>query len=532
MSGTRARAERRLQQSEPAKPRGTFMPVHGEPDVVHFYIPLPDPIKVPHRTQLPVRYVWNPISDNGPCFRPPSQGNVNYAARQIVIFHQGEVSVDIQPFEAAMKIMALALERSGSSGKAAGEKRTPPLPIAHTTVEVVCVLDPSQADPVDHAFEHAIDVLTDFQTYYHLFTKIPTRRLTRKLLPPFIPMIHRMFGTPDKWEGGILHVNDGGTALLAASTPTMSADQLINLLESAETSGAEIFKSFTLMRQEALVSYAAGANSATSLFIAIAAETLLTELFLLLSWEEDADLKKTADILGDRDNISRRLLNELAFRLKGDWDRDGNGPIGEWQRQIANLRNKVAHAGTIPSDFEIQSALNALSTLDTHVGDQLVKSLNKYPFAVNKYLGADGLVRRKKLKRWQEFAAKVQFPRHASHQFARWKKEVERIRLGPFEGRLENCMTSVVLFGNGAERWYLVDDDLDLACPIDAPELDSGTVQNLDKIRAEKHFDVQGVALPSCRPVPPVDPHWVPSYQVIPLAGINRWEQCMWVPPT
>lgn len=138
-----------------------------------------------------------------------------------------------------------------------------------------------------------------------------------------------------------------------------------------------------------------------------------------MSWEEDADLKKTADILGDRDNISRRLLNELAFRLKGDWDRDGNGPIGEWQRQIANLRNKVAHAGTIPSDFEIQAALNALSTLDTYVGDQLVKSLNNYPFAVNKYLGTDGLVQRKKLKRWQESAAKVQFPRHASHLFAR-----------------------------------------------------------------------------------------------------------------
>lgn len=441
--------------------------------------------------------------------------------------------MDMEPFAAAMKIMGVALGRSGSPGTTVPEETIRRLPIPHTTVEVICVLDPSQKDPVDNAFEQAIDVLSHFQTYYHLFTKIPTRRLTRKLLPPFIPMIRRSFGTPDKWEGQIFLVNDVGATFLAATTPTMSAEQLQVLLEHTEASRAEIFKGFVLMRQEALLSYGAGSNSASSLFVAIAAETLLTELFLLLSWEEDVDLEKTAEILGERDNISRRLLNELAFKLKGDWDRDGKGPIGEWQRQIANLRNEVAHAGKLPSEPEIDAAVNALGNLDAYVGDQLAKNVNSYPLASNIFLGNDGLVRRKKLKRWQESSAKVQFPHHASQLFTRWKKEVQRIRLGPHEGRLDESVTSVVIFGNGAERWYLVDDARDLSCPIEAPELDPGTRRNLDKIRAQRRqFDVESVGLPSVRPAPPVNPKWLPSYRVIPPTSINRWEQCLWVPPT
>lgn len=358
MSGRRAKRERRSKRSEPGRRWEISLPFHGEPDLVRFYIPLPDPLKLADGTQLPVRYVWNPIADDGPCFLLPPEGNIKYAARQIAIFHQDEVSMDVEQFAAAMKIMALALERSGSSERVVPAQGEPRLPIAHTTVEMVCVLDPSQPDPVDHALEQAIDVIAEFQTYYHLSTKIPTRRLTRKALPRGIPIIFRPFNTPDKWESAILEINDWSTTVLAAVAPTMSAEQLQGLLEHNQAARAEVFKAFVLMRQEAVLAHTAGSTSAASLFVAIAAETLLTELFLLLSWEENASLMHTAAVLGERDNISKRLLNELASKLKGDWDRNGNGPLGEWQHQIASLRNEVAHAGTLPSDHEIDAALN------------------------------------------------------------------------------------------------------------------------------------------------------------------------------
>ncbi len=506
--------------------------VYGSPDIVHFYIPLPEPIKVPDLTELPVSYVWNPIADDGPCFLLPSKGNVDYASRQTLIFHQDEVFMDIGPLDAAMKIASAALKLSGSPAGKLPTEDSPGLPLAHTTVEVICVLESSRPDPMDHALERAIEVVRDFQTYYHLFTKTPLRRLTRKLLPPVIPVIRRSFPALDTWEPELFHVNNGGTALRAASTPKMSPEQLQNLLKHNQASRAEVFNAFLLMRQEAMLSYATGSNAAASLFVAIAAETLLTELFLLLSWEEVADLEKTADILGERDNISKRLLNELAFRLKGDWDRNGDGPLGEWQRKIANLRNDVAHSGKLPSEPEIESAMNALTALETYVGDQLAKVFRSYPQVTEIYLGNDGLARRDKLKSWQKFSPTVQFPGHASELFTRWKAEVKRIRSGPNEGNLEKSNAVVVLFGNGAERWYLVDDESNLSCPIPAPRLSPSSRDNLNKLYGDGGFDVLSLTLADFKAPIPVDPHWMPSYVVLPIASIHRWEQCLWVPPS
>lgn len=504
--------------------------IHGAPNLVHFFIPLPDPIKVPNLTELPVSYVWNPISDDGPCFRLPSEGNLNYAARHIMIFHRDEVATDAGPFRAAMKVMSAGMKLAGATAGILSPEEVPTLELVHTTVEVICVLKPASPDPINHALAEAINVISDFQMYYHLITKTPVRRLTRKLLPPFIPIIRRSFPALDTWEPDIFHVNDGGPNFLAASIPTMSPEQLQNLLRHNQASRADVFSAFLLMRQEAMLTYATGSNAAAGLFVAIAAETLLTELFLLLSWEEAADLKKTADVLGERDNISKRLLSELAGRLKGDWDRNGDGPLGVWQRDIANLRNDVAHAGKLPSEAEIDLAMKALTALETYVGDQLAKVFKSYPQVTEIFLGNDGLARRNKLKAWQKFSPTVQFPAHASELFTRWKGEVQRVRLAPNEGNPDESKTVVVRFGNGAERWYLVDEGRNLSCLVSPPKLLPSLRSNLDKIFALSEFDVTTVEVPLNLPTS-ADRNWVPSYLVLPMASIHRWEQCLWVPP-
>lgn len=519
----------KITEGEMTNHRPNTFEVYGAPDLLHFFIPLPDPIKVPDKTKLPFRYPWNPISDKRPCFRLPSEGNVEFAARQIIIFHQNEISMDGAPLTAAMNVMGSALELSGSPTVDLSSPSLP-LPVPHTTAEVICVVDSVEKDPVNGALERALGTINDFQTYFHLVTKTPLRRVTKKLLPPVIPVVRMPFATQIP-EPTILHVNDGGPALRAASIPTLSQDQLQTLLRHNRAARADIFSAFLLMRQEAMLSYASGNTAAASLFIAIAAETLLTELFLLLSWEEAGDLSRTADVLGERDNISKRLLSELASRLKDDWDRSGAGPLGSWQRQIANLRNDVAHAGKLPNEDEITSAMAALSALEKHVGDQLAKSLRQYPIAADLFLGSGGLRSRHRLKAWQKHAATIEFPVHASELFTRWKGEVKRLRSGPFEGKFENSSTVVVRFGNGAERWYLVDDEQNLACPLESPKLTQPSRSALDKVFANSDFDVTSLELDSLKLVPPVNPEWIPTYLVLPLGSIARWEQCLWVPP-
>lgn len=148
--------------------------------------------------------------------------------------------------------LLMNMGREPTPGKAVPEENTPRLPMAHTTAEVICVLGPSPAGPVDHAFEQAIDQLAQFQTYCHLSTKTPVHRLTRKLLPPLLPLVRPSFSSPDEWEDGLFHVNNGGTMFLAASTPIMAAEQLRQMLDH-KASRAEIFEAFMLMRQEALL---------------------------------------------------------------------------------------------------------------------------------------------------------------------------------------------------------------------------------------------------------------------------------------
>lgn len=280
-----------------------------------------------------------------------------------------------------------------------------------------------------------------------------------------------------------------------------------------------------------MLSYATGSNAAAGLFVAIAAEALLTELFLLLSWEEAADLRKTAEVLGERENISKRLLNELAGKLKGDWDRNGQGPLGNWQRNISNLRNDVAHAGKLPSEAEIELAMKTLTALETYAGDLLAKVFRRYPQVTEIFLGNDGLERRNRLKAWQKFSPTVQFPVHASELFTRWKDEVQRVRSGPNEGIVEKSKTVVVRFGNGAERWYLVDEERNLSCRIPPPKVVPSLRANLNEIFATTEFDVTTVEVPPIDPPLPTDHNWVPSYLLLPMASIHRWEQCLWVPP-
>ena len=90
--------------------------------------------------------------------------------------------------------------------------------------------------------------------------------------------------------------------------------------------------------------------------------------------------------------------------------------------------------------------------------------------------------------------------------------------------------TVVVMFGNGAERWYLVDDESNLSCAIQAPRITPQSRNALDAITADSQFDVLSLEVASLELSLPAEPVWVPSYRALPLASIHRWEQNLWVP--
>lgn len=536
MSGRKARAGRTTEKIHAIGPTTKTggnpfsLPFAGQPDIAHFYLPVLDPLRTPDLYQFPVAYVWNP-ADTRPCFQLPDQGKVQYASRQILIFHQRTVPLNMDPVLAALQIMGEEGRSFGMSDTQGTEPLRATTPL--TIVEVVAVLDPESADPLSDAFDEAVKTIAEFQTYYHLETKVPVRRLTRKALPSFIPVLRRPFGESAAMTTTLMLVNDGDPSTIAAVAQEVPAERLNGLLAQSHHQSIELFKPFVLMRQEAQLAYRTGGYAAAALFCAIAAETLLTEVLLMLLWEEDLNRERVAVLLGARDNISKPLLGALADRLGGNWDRNGCGPLGRWQSDTANLRNEVAHQGKIPSESEMQATLQAVQGLEAFVGDRLAERKNfiRYSQTAFVFLGHEGFERRGKARFWRELAMAQIFPVHVSQLFQLWKSEVEWLRTGTRTADETRATPTLVAYPNGAKHWYLVDDEVNLACEIGEPNLEPEIRGSLQKVLINSEFDVLSIAVKTSVPLLPESAIWRPSYEVLPLRSIHRWEQCLWKPP-
>ncbi len=504
----------------------------GEPEIAHFYLPLLDPLKTPHLFQYPIAYIRNPFEDDRPCFLLPPDGGVEYASRHFLLFHQSESTPDLAPVVAAFDVMAEEEARMrGTKSKGDATPTTWKVPL--TIVEVIVALDPHSEDPLSDALDEAIESIRDFQLYYHLETKVLIRRLTRKALPQIIPVLRRPFGDPSVAEPTIMLVNEGGASSLAAAVPEVSTERLNNLLQQTRHRPADIFKTFIVMRQEARLAFLGGDYTAASLFCGISAEALLTELILMLLWEEDEPLDKVAGLFGTRDNISNDLLNAVAQRLHGNWDRNGTGPIGQWQKEVADLRNRVAHLGTVPSEAEIQAAFDAVQLLERFVGDRLVERRNftRYSQTARNYLNGEGFARRNRASTWNKFAAAEIFPAHASLLFTLWKREVDRIRNEPPVADPKRAITILVAYPNGARRWYLVDEEVDLACEVEEPAVNPAIEATVQNAISSTKFEVVSIHLRSISARLPEVQSWRPSYEYLPMKSIHRWNQCLWQPP-
>ncbi|GAA1348563.1 hypothetical protein GCM10009636_03870 [Arthrobacter koreensis] len=406
---------------------------------------------------------------------------------------------------------------------------------AHLTVaEVIVALDPTADDPLSQALDEAIEHVREFQLHYHLETQVWLRRLTRQSLPQLIPVLRRSADGSSTPSTTMMLVHEGGPDAAAAAVVEVSHERLNRLLGRSTHGPADIFRTFVEMRQEAHISRLSCNYAAASLFCGIAAEALLTELVLMLFWEEDKPLHEVAELFGSRDNISKELLSSIAHRLRGDWDRNGNGPLGRWQRNVADLRNRVAHLGASPSEEEVQAAFASVQALEGYVGDRLLEGRNfvRYSQTVRTYLNEDGIARRNRAKAWSKFASGNEiFPAHATSLFTLWKNEVDRIRYGTSAPSLERSVVVLVAYPNGAQRWYLVDEEVDLACEIAEPILDSITQETLERNMSFDDWDVVSCMVYPTKTTPPVSPEWRPSYHFLPLKSIHRWNQCLWRPP-
>lgn len=61
-------------------------------------------------------------------------------------------------------------------------------------------------------------------------------------------------------------------------------------------------------------------------------------------WEEGLAPADAAEHWGTS-SVTRRIKRLYANRLGGNWDLEGTGPVANWRRQIAEVRNSAIHTG-------------------------------------------------------------------------------------------------------------------------------------------------------------------------------------------
>lgn len=160
----------------------------------------------------------------------------------------------------------------------------------------------------------------------------------------------------------------------------------------------------------------AGEDAQAVILANTACEVLLDTVLVLLMWEEDQSPEEAEKAFAEGHTL-RRLSNEMAPRLKGDWSTE-RGSVGQWYENLYRLRHRVVHGGYEPTPIETTEAMSAATSLETFVMDRIADRRTTYMRAALLTLGEPGLRRR---GLWSGKIAK--FANNEGHAGATWQAE-------------------------------------------------------------------------------------------------------------
>ena len=86
-------------------------------------------------------------------------------------------------------------------------------------------------------------------------------------------------------------------------------------------------------------------------------------------------------------SVTRRIKRLYANRLGGNWDLEGTGPVANWRRQIADVRNSAIDTGREVTSAEVNAAGVAAGALSTFMAQRILANWRKYPKTMSVVLG-------------------------------------------------------------------------------------------------------------------------------------------------
>lgn len=385
-----------------------------EPQLVVFFIPLPDSLALPDQATFVFRrrgrLLWPKL------YWPKTNKKLSGKNYVILRVHRvpEQLEPNVKPFEQAVYVASKVTHLESEKAELPDQR---PYASQATVIEAASPLAPvRRADgkldmsrSLDEAFDAIMDSLGDLTRSYLAASRISSLSVpTRHSLFGFLPFTTRSpIETPEEHRGE----KDARRAAwgdLQFYRPTHMVDRyiprdvhelsasdfermLVHLSRAEENDPFATYTERARACQRAI--YTEPDYVTAAIEAQLASEFLFDALLLVMAWEEGVKPDDAARWFAEP--LSRRIRKHYRPRLGGSWEtKNARTVIGRWARYTRDLRNRVAHAGYRPSELDAVRSWDAFGALEGYLKNRLASKRNAYPRTTLLLIGTPGLQRR------------------------------------------------------------------------------------------------------------------------------------------
>lgn len=340
-----------------------------------------------------------------------------------------------RPIRSVLEDYSIATQalRRATDGEIGGEGTAPPDSGVGQQRSVVIVVLPVKArepalfpqDGTVGALMFVHWVLAEWMRAVRMATNAAIGDLTQGRLPLMIPVRYA-------------EVADGGTLRWTAAWYDVCSDELVKRVlpqpivsgTAAESIG-EAFGQITWGRPGAVVfdhikrgdsAKFYGDDVGALLAYATACELAIVNLTLALAWEDGVRAEDAARTY--RDMSVTTMLTSLCHPLGGTWSVDKPGFSRDWRVHVAEVRNRIIHAGFRPTPIDVARARHALEALMTTIPKRLVGKWRRYPNTLALLVSRGSVDLYASKKAHSKIVESLEARSHASEvEFAAWRND-------------------------------------------------------------------------------------------------------------
>jgi hypothetical protein len=354
--------------------------------VIAFFIPLPEPLGIPHGTT----YSFDeesviPDVEPLPVFvtkeSPPVPGRTANRLFVSLKFWRAKSTI-VQLIEQMLAVGRVLDAVRGSFPERPAEAPSIDCPL--TVVEAVTQLTEQSPVGIVAAFDRCLIRVGEVALAYGLATRQALAPITLRRLPPLVTYMTRN-GMGEDWDSiaalDLGHYNEI-RRLIPHDLDKESLERMLSEL-SAIAIGDPVVPYQELAAESRRAFEREGDTRTAVIHSQAACEVLLDSVFLALLWEEGmAPADAVAAFFAPNSTLGGRVRRSDAYAARlgsGNWRLDGSGPVATWYSDLADLRNRCVHAGYRPTNDEALAASRAQYGLRDFIVDRLVDRKGRYP---------------------------------------------------------------------------------------------------------------------------------------------------------